>query len=218
MNLHHAINSAKHPRRHRPRRRRTAIHVTNTTPDASVLKPAKMARAHRVAIYASTFLIVYLVVFFSVLPVPFLEPEVAAQLLPVVRTLFSMAPKFRGLLCTLALTPRFVMLDSMVAPRVFWRLFPRFSRLGPVHFSRLPKCVSHVAQGEGPRSFHPKSWTLIVLFHAASGNQRGQRRFESKGCHRGLAGLRVFMYPYISRGQFVRRRYFKTICKRPFRM
>ena len=44
-----------------------------------------MARAHRVAVYASAFLLIYLLVFLAVLPVPFLEPDIVAQLLPVVR-------------------------------------------------------------------------------------------------------------------------------------
>ena len=44
-----------------------------------------MARAHRVAIYASTFALVYLFALFAVLPVPFVEPDVVAQVLPVVR-------------------------------------------------------------------------------------------------------------------------------------
>ncbi|KAI9458241.1 dolichol-phosphate mannosyltransferase subunit 3 [Boletus coccyginus] len=41
-----------------------------------------MARAHRAAIYASTSILVYLLVFFAVLPIP-LKPDVLAQLLPV---------------------------------------------------------------------------------------------------------------------------------------
>lgn len=46
-----------------------------------------MARAHRVAIYATVFLIAYFLAFFAVVPIPFVEPDIAAQLLPVVRTL-----------------------------------------------------------------------------------------------------------------------------------
>ncbi|KAG8215507.1 hypothetical protein J3R82DRAFT_9152 [Butyriboletus roseoflavus] len=45
-----------------------------------------MARAQRVAIYASAFFLVYLLAFFAVLPVPLLEPDIVPQLLrkPVV--------------------------------------------------------------------------------------------------------------------------------------
>ncbi|KAG8220158.1 dolichol-phosphate mannosyltransferase subunit 3 [Butyriboletus roseoflavus] len=43
-----------------------------------------MARAHRVAVYASAFLLVYFLAFFAVLPVPFLDPDIVAQLLPVI--------------------------------------------------------------------------------------------------------------------------------------
>ncbi|KAF8554062.1 dolichol-phosphate mannosyltransferase subunit 3 [Imleria badia] len=43
-----------------------------------------MARAHRVAIYSSTFVLVYFLALFAVLPIPFLDSDVVAQLLPVI--------------------------------------------------------------------------------------------------------------------------------------
>ncbi|KAH0826122.1 dolichol-phosphate mannosyltransferase subunit 3-domain-containing protein [Lanmaoa asiatica] len=43
-----------------------------------------MTRAHRVAIYTSAFLLIYLLAFFAILPIPFLEPDTIAQLLPVI--------------------------------------------------------------------------------------------------------------------------------------
>jgi dolichyl-phosphate mannosyltransferase polypeptide 3 len=43
-----------------------------------------MARAHRVALYASAFILIYILAFFAVLPVPLLGPDIVAQLLPVI--------------------------------------------------------------------------------------------------------------------------------------
>ncbi|KAN0080405.1 Dolichol-phosphate mannosyltransferase subunit 3 [Tylopilus felleus] len=43
-----------------------------------------MARAHRIAIVASAFIVVYLLALFAVLPLPFLDPDVVAQLLHVI--------------------------------------------------------------------------------------------------------------------------------------
>ncbi|KAI9572463.1 dolichol-phosphate mannosyltransferase subunit 3 [Boletus coccyginus] len=43
-----------------------------------------MARVHRVAIYVSAFILVYLLAFFAVLPIPALGQDVVAQLLPVI--------------------------------------------------------------------------------------------------------------------------------------
>ncbi|KAG8218053.1 dolichol-phosphate mannosyltransferase subunit 3-domain-containing protein, partial [Butyriboletus roseoflavus] len=42
-----------------------------------------IARAQRVAVYASAFLLVYLFAFFSIFPVSLLEPDIVAQLLPI---------------------------------------------------------------------------------------------------------------------------------------
>ena len=70
------INSDKHPRR------RVTV---NTSSGARFEFQAAMARAHRVALYSSAFILIYFLVFFAVLPVPLLEPDIVAQLLPVVR-------------------------------------------------------------------------------------------------------------------------------------
>ncbi|KAF8416613.1 dolichol-phosphate mannosyltransferase subunit 3 [Boletus edulis BED1] len=43
-----------------------------------------MARAHRLAIYASFSILIYLLVLLSILPIPFFEPDLVAQLLPVI--------------------------------------------------------------------------------------------------------------------------------------
>jgi hypothetical protein len=43
-----------------------------------------MARAHRVALIATVLTSIYLLAFFSVLPVPFLGEEVVQEILPVV--------------------------------------------------------------------------------------------------------------------------------------
>ncbi|KAF9219841.1 dolichol-phosphate mannosyltransferase subunit 3 [Gyrodon lividus] len=43
-----------------------------------------MARAHRLAVYASASLTLYLLALFSVMPIPFIEPEVSAQILPLI--------------------------------------------------------------------------------------------------------------------------------------
>ncbi|KAG9311018.1 dolichol-phosphate mannosyltransferase subunit 3 [Chiua virens] len=43
-----------------------------------------MARAHRVAIYGSIFLVFYLLTLFAVVPIPILDPAVVSQLLPVI--------------------------------------------------------------------------------------------------------------------------------------
>ncbi|KAF8549549.1 dolichol-phosphate mannosyltransferase subunit 3 [Imleria badia] len=43
-----------------------------------------MARAHRVATYACVFILIHLLILFAVLPIPFLEPDIVDQLLPVI--------------------------------------------------------------------------------------------------------------------------------------
>lgn len=48
----------------------------------------------------------------------------------------------------LKLILEFVMLGSLVAARVLWRLLPRIPWLGLVHFSRLSRRLSRAAQGE----------------------------------------------------------------------
>lgn len=47
--------------------------------------PRNMTRAKRFAGYSVVLTVVYLLAFFSVIPVPLLEEETAQQLLPVVR-------------------------------------------------------------------------------------------------------------------------------------
>ena len=84
-----------------------------------------MARAHRVAVYASAFLLIYLLVFLAVLPVPFLEPDIVAQLLPVVRNASCSGTEYNS--------PPSRHLDPLVAARLVWRLLSRVSRLGTVH-------------------------------------------------------------------------------------
>jgi hypothetical protein len=98
-----------------------------------------MARAHRVALYASAFILIYILAFFAVLPVPLLGPDIVAQLLPVVRA-SGRSTKWK---LTSELT-----LDSLVATRVFRRLLPRISWLGSVYLSRLSRRISRVTQGE----------------------------------------------------------------------
>lgn len=75
-----------------------------------------MARAHRAAIYASTFLLIYLVISFAVLPIPLLDLDIVTQLSPVVRiwhsvrlakpelTRFHDVRSLGGCLCLLAPT------------------------------------------------------------------------------------------------------------------
>ena len=103
---------------------------------------AAMARAHRVALYASAFILIYFLAFFAILPIPLLEPDIVAQLLPVVRASGnSNAVHERELTSEL-------ILDPLVAARGFRRLLSRISRLGPVHVSRLSRRISRVAQGK----------------------------------------------------------------------
>ncbi|KIJ64251.1 hypothetical protein HYDPIDRAFT_90699 [Hydnomerulius pinastri MD-312] len=43
-----------------------------------------MARAHRVAVYSSAFLTLYLLAIFSFVPVPLVEADISAQILPLI--------------------------------------------------------------------------------------------------------------------------------------
>ncbi|KIJ12395.1 hypothetical protein PAXINDRAFT_82891 [Paxillus involutus ATCC 200175] len=43
-----------------------------------------MARAHRVAAYTSVFLALYLLALFSVIPIPLIDADVSAQILPLI--------------------------------------------------------------------------------------------------------------------------------------
>ncbi|KAH7882525.1 dolichol-phosphate mannosyltransferase subunit 3 [Phlebopus sp. FC_14] len=43
-----------------------------------------MTRAQRVAVYSATFLIIYLLALFAVLPLPLVSTEVSAQILPLI--------------------------------------------------------------------------------------------------------------------------------------
>lgn len=102
-----------------------------------------MARAHRIAIVASAFIVVYLLALFAVLPLPFLDPDVVAQLLHVVRTSLP----------SWLMKPIAEILDPLVVARVFRRLLPRVSRLGSVYVPGLSRRLSRVARGA---PFYPK--------------------------------------------------------------
>lgn len=47
-----------------------------------------MARAHRVILYASVAIGLYLLVLFQLIQVPLVDPKIVEQLLPVVRIFF----------------------------------------------------------------------------------------------------------------------------------
>jgi dolichyl-phosphate mannosyltransferase polypeptide 3 len=50
-----------------------------------------MARLHRVSIYSSILISIYLLVLFEVLPIPLIDANVAQEILPVVRPFREMA-------------------------------------------------------------------------------------------------------------------------------
>ena len=79
--------------------------------------------------------------------------------------LYAFLARFAGSELTLA--P-----DPLVVARVIWRLFARVPRLGLVHFSRLSRRISGVAQGR---------FLNLILRHddattTSAGNQRRQER------------------------------------------
>lgn len=45
-----------------------------------------MARLQRVSIYSSILILIYLLVLFEALPIPFIDASVAQEILPVVRS------------------------------------------------------------------------------------------------------------------------------------
>jgi hypothetical protein len=141
----------------------------------------------------SAFIVLYLLAVFVVLSVPLLQPDIVAQQLPVVRAsdwLFK-----HGLL-----TSGFILLDPLMAARVFRRLLPRISRLGHVHVPRVFRRVSRVAQGECPAPTLSQAFTLkrelgltplrvtsSSRLYTSAGNWRRKERSQRERCHRGLA-------------------------------
>jgi dolichol-phosphate mannosyltransferase subunit 3 len=47
-----------------------------------------MARAHQVALIVTVFISIYLLAFFTIIPIPFLDEKVVQQILPVVGVFF----------------------------------------------------------------------------------------------------------------------------------
>lgn len=60
---------------------------------------APMARAHRVAAYAAIFSCIYILVFFSIFPVPFIHSSLSDQILPLVRDALLFFCSLNVLIC-----------------------------------------------------------------------------------------------------------------------
>jgi len=91
-----------------------------------------MTRAHRLAAYASGFVILYFLALFAIVPIPLIDANIAEQILPIVCILLSPSV---GQLYSL-------MLDPVVASRFFRLLLTLEPRLGPFHIQRLPGGIS----------------------------------------------------------------------------
>lgn len=55
----------------------------------TALPPRTMARAHRLAAYASGFVILYFLALFAIVPIPLIDANIAEQILPIVCIPFS---------------------------------------------------------------------------------------------------------------------------------
>jgi hypothetical protein len=82
-----------------------------------------MARLHRLSLYSSIFVFLYLLALYQVLPVPLIDVGIVQEVLPVVRVFQNERPNSR--IC--------INLDSMVALGVIRVLFPLDSWLGDVY-------------------------------------------------------------------------------------
>ena len=86
-----------------------------------------MTRAKRFALYGSILSTLYVLVFLNIVPVPLVEEETAAQLIPVVRTNKTNSLTNRS---------QFI-LDSVVDARFIWFILALVAGMGPLHISGL---------------------------------------------------------------------------------
>ena len=94
-----------------------------------------MARAHRVALITTALISIYLLAFFSVFPVPFVDENIAQKILPVVssfvvRACFRSCPPSKIPLGLISISR----IDSMVALGLVWVIHTLVSGLGSAHF------------------------------------------------------------------------------------
>jgi hypothetical protein len=82
-----------------------------------------MARLHRLSLYSSIFVLLYLLALYQVLPIPLIDVGIVQEILPVVRVFQN--ERLNSRIC--------VNLDSMVALGVIRVLFPLDPRLGGIY-------------------------------------------------------------------------------------
>lgn len=109
---------------------------------------------------------------------------------PPRRAYVSLFTRFSHL-CSVRDTGTHSTLDSLVAAGVFWRLLSRIARVGLVHFSRLPRRLSRIAQGKAfIPGFYFETGTHTIspnhVISACAGNQRSQERLKRERRHCGL--------------------------------
>jgi hypothetical protein len=65
------------------------VPLSTTTTDDDNVSDSNMARAHRVAAISAFCLVLYLLAFFRVVSVPFMEERIADEILPVVSSAYK---------------------------------------------------------------------------------------------------------------------------------